>query len=60
MEGIQYLVTESGKKKSVVIDLEMLGDVWEDFFDTFVANERENEERIDFDSIKSKFEDENL
>lgn len=60
MEGIQYLVTESGKKKSVVIDLEMLGDVWEDFFDTLIAKQREDEERIDFDSIKSKIENENI
>jgi hypothetical protein len=33
MKGVQFVVDDSGKKKAVLIDLEDLGELWEDFYD---------------------------
>ena len=36
MKGIQFLVDENGRPKSVVVDLEVHGDLWEDIYDEMV------------------------
>lgn len=36
MKGIQILVDENGRPKSVVVDLEVHGDLWEDIYDEMV------------------------
>lgn len=36
MKGIQFLIDESGRPKSVVVDLEVHGDLWEDIYDEMV------------------------
>jgi hypothetical protein len=45
MRGIEYVVDESGKRKAVLIDLELHEDLWEDFADQLIAREREQEPR---------------
>jgi mRNA interferase RelE/StbE len=45
MSGIQFVVDDKGAKKAVVIDLKKFGDVWEDFYDTLIAEGRVNEPR---------------
>jgi hypothetical protein len=32
IKGIQYIVDDQGKKKSVILDLEKWGDYWESFY----------------------------
>ena len=43
MKGIQFLVDEQGNAKSVVLDLEEWGDLWEDFHDGILAQNALNE-----------------
>ena len=43
MKGIQFLVDEQGNAKSVVLDLEEWGDLWEDFYDGILAQNALNE-----------------
>jgi hypothetical protein len=54
MKGIQYITDNRGKKKSVVIDLESYGDLWEDFYDSLVARKRASEPRESLDSVKKQ------
>ena len=54
MKGIQFVIDESGKKKAVLIDLEEWGEVWEDFYDILVAESREHEEDIAWETLKAE------
>ena len=54
MEGIHYVTDARGRRKAVQIDLEMHGDLWEDFHDAVVARSRENEPRESFESVKER------
>ena len=49
MRGVQFVVDENGEKKAVLIDLRQHKQLWEDFYDTLLAREREAEPR---ESIK--------
>jgi len=49
MKGVEFIIDESGNKKAVIIDLKRHRELWEDFYDTLLAKERENEPR---ESIK--------
>ena len=37
LEGVQFLVDEHGNCKSVALDLDIWGDLWEDFYDGMLA-----------------------
>ena len=39
MEGIQFLTNERGKETAVLIDLKEYGELWEDFYDSLVAQD---------------------
>jgi len=54
MEGIRFLIGDSGEKTAVVIDLKKYGDLWEDFYDSLVASSRANEPRESIESIKER------
>jgi hypothetical protein len=54
MKGIDFVVDEAGERKAVVIDLSEHGDLWEDFFDTLVAKERQGEPRETLAEVKEK------
>jgi hypothetical protein len=45
MSGISFIVDRRGAKTAAVIDLRRHGRVWEDFYDTLVAEARANEPR---------------
>jgi hypothetical protein len=45
LKGIYFLVNERGEKTAVQIDLKKYGDLWEDFFDALIAQERADEPR---------------
>lgn len=40
MKGVRYMVDDAGEKTAVVIDLRLLGDVWEDIYDSLIAQKR--------------------
>ena len=40
MKGIQFLVNEAGEKQAVLIGLAQWEELWEDFYDVLVAQNR--------------------
>lgn len=54
MKGVEFVVDNKGRKKAVVLDLKMHGELWEDFCDGLRARERENEPRESLASVKRK------
>lgn len=54
MKGIDFVVDEAGDRKAVVIDLAEYGEVWEDFYDMLVAQQREREPRETLAEVKKR------
>jgi hypothetical protein len=54
MEGIQYLTDKKGERVAVQIDLKKHGDLWEDVYDSLVANSRAKEPREGIASVKKR------
>ena len=54
MKGIQFLVDEHGDKKSVLIDLELWGELWEDIYDNIVAHSVLGEPTITWEAMKEE------
>lgn len=50
--GIEFVVDSRGRRKSVVIDLERHGALWEELFDAFVAQHRRNAPREPLSKVK--------
>ena len=48
------MVDEQGHKTAAVIDLRRHGRIWEDFYDTIVAESRANEPRESLDFVKQR------
>jgi hypothetical protein len=53
-KGIQYIIEDEGKKKSVILDLEQWGEHWEDFYDILVAETRRDEPNISWKKLKKE------
>ena len=45
IKGVDFVVNETGERRAVVIDLKRHGDIWEDFYDTLLAQQRKNDVR---------------
>lgn len=54
MLGIQFVVDDKGQKVAVQIDLRKNAALWEDFYDTTVARDRENEPRESLEEVKAR------
>jgi hypothetical protein len=54
MEGIQFVTNDKGKKVAVQIDLERYGKLWEDIHDQLVAEERTNEKRVPYETVRKR------
>ena len=54
MEGIYFVIDEQNNRRFVQIDLNIHGEVWEDFFDLLVAESRKEEETISYDHVKKE------
>lgn len=54
IEGIYFVVNEQGERTAVQIDLKKYGELWEDFFDTFIASERAEEPRESLDAVRQR------
>lgn len=56
MKGVRYMVDDAGEKTAVVIDLRLLGDVWEDIYDSLIAQKRRAEPRESLTSVKQRLQ----
>ena len=54
--GIQFLVEEHGNAKSVLIDLEKWGELWEDIYDGMIIESRRGEPTIPWEVLKTEME----
>ena len=54
MEGIHFVTDEKGKKVAVMIDLDRYSDLWEDFYDQLVAEQRKNDKRIPLSELRKR------
>ena len=52
MSGITFQVDEQGNKTAAVIDLRKHSRLWEDFYDTLLAESRMNEPRDTLAAVK--------
>jgi hypothetical protein len=52
MKGIEYLVDDAGSRKAVVIDLAEHEELWADFHDSLLAEQRRGEPRESLDEVK--------
>ena len=53
MIGVQYITDESGKKTSVVLDLKVHRDLWEDLQDVIVSRSRKKEKGTSLAKVKA-------
>lgn len=51
MEGINYVTDDKNEKVAVQIDLRKYGEVWEDFYDSLIAEMRKDEEKIPLEDL---------
>ncbi len=51
MEGINYLTDDKNEKIAVQIDLRKYGELWEDFYDSLIAELRKDEEKIPLEEV---------
>jgi hypothetical protein len=54
VKGVEFIVDDNGQKKAVLINLKKHGKIWEDFYDTLLAKERESEPRESLEEVKKK------
>ena len=54
MKGIDFVTNERGNKTAVLIDLKRHGQLWEDFYDSVVAKNRDREPRESLDAVKDR------
>jgi hypothetical protein len=52
MKGLQYIVDTKGKRKAVLLDLDIYADKWEDIYDILVSYSRRNEKRVKWETLK--------
>jgi hypothetical protein len=54
MKGVQFVVDEYGTKTAVVINLKQYSELWEDFYDSALAQARNKEPRESLASVKKR------
>ena len=54
MKGVSFVVDENEVKKAVLIDLRRHRALWEDFYDTLLARERQNEPRETLGEVRKR------
>jgi hypothetical protein len=54
LRGIDFIVDEAGEKKAVIINFKQHRVLWEDFYDTLLAQERQDEPRETFDEVRDR------
>ena len=54
MKGIQFVSDHNGQKVAVQIDLRKYGELWEDFYDSLLAQVRKDEPRESLEDVKQQ------
>jgi len=54
MKGVQFLADERGTTTSVLLDLKQHGRLWEDIYDTWIAEQRKGEPRVAWKDVKRR------
>ena len=54
LRGVDFVVDEDGQKKAVIINLKQHRVLWEDCYDTLLAQERQNDPRETFDEVRKR------
>jgi hypothetical protein len=54
VKGVNFVVDEGNEKKAVIIDLKKHRAIWEDFYDTLLAKEREKEPRETLEEVRNR------
>ncbi len=54
MKGVKYFFDEMGEPSAVLIDLKKNPEIWEDFRDLMIIEERKNEPAEDLAAAKAK------
>ena len=57
MEGITYLLDDKNQKVVVQIDLMKHGEIWEDFYDSLIVDQRKDEENIPLEEVIQTLEE---
>jgi hypothetical protein len=52
--GIQFVTDEKGRRRGVLLDLDKHGELWEDIYDSLVAQERASEPRESLDTVRRR------
>jgi hypothetical protein len=56
MKGIKFVVDENGERSAVLIDLKENAELWEDFYDSYVAQERIGEPRESIEEVRQRLQ----
>jgi hypothetical protein len=56
MKGVEYFFDKNGEPKAVLIDLKKYGELWEDFQDLLVAEQRRHEPRESLEEVKARLQ----
>jgi hypothetical protein len=56
VKGIQYVVDENGNRTAVVIDLAQHGELWEDIYDSYLIERRQDEPTEPFEDVVNRLE----
>lgn len=54
MQGINFIVNEQQQKVAVVIDLQNHAELWEDFYDSLLTEQRKDEPRESLADFKAQ------
>ena len=54
IKRVEFVVDEDGEKTAVLINLRRHRDLWEDFYDTALAEARKDEPRESLEAVKRK------
>jgi hypothetical protein len=54
IKGVQFFSDSEGKKTGVLIDLRRHRRIWEDLYDTIIAESRKSEPRVPWKEVKGR------
>ena len=54
MEGIHFVTNEKGEKVAVQIDLARHGELWQDFYDQLLVEQRRQDKRKPFEALEKR------
>ena len=57
MNGVQFFTDDKGKVKSVLIDLEVWGDLWEDFYDVMLAESSKTGNTLPWKQVRTELQE---